>query len=89
MINRNEELQKKRQGSSPRVVIPPKQTSRGSEILANDTLIFDEASVSYNDLVDVPTTFPPSAHTHSYLDLTNLPYIPSESFIIAMSIALG
>src|SRR5687768_13151238 len=29
--------------------------------------------VSYNDLTDLPTTFPPSPHSHAYSALTGLP----------------
>lgn len=36
-------------------------------------------SGSYNDLEDVPSSFPPSAHTHTVSDVTDFPLIPSKT----------
>jgi hypothetical protein len=42
---------------------------------------------SYNDLTDVPATFPPSAHSHAYADLTGTPSIPDSPDDIGAEVA--
>lgn len=54
MINRNQELQKNKQGSNPRVVTPPPRITRSSEMLTEKSIPIGEAPHSYEELIGVP-----------------------------------
>jgi hypothetical protein len=85
---RQEQLYAQKQVNSkpdPRVITPAPRTTRSSTMIKSEVLPGTEIiPVSYNDLADLPTTFPPSVHNNAStteIDFGTTPII-EKSFTI-------